>query len=175
MRIMITPRTTSTDSIRTRFTGTARGAVSRSSVTDATTMRASNGRRWRGETRARRRVRDRYLLFGHVDGDVREQRRAQIALPRIGKHAQHRCSLRRVLAQLKRAGEGGARGGAAEDALLLSELLAPSHGVRPGDRENAIDHARVHGVGRELGDEVGAPTLQGMGLPRGVAREGGAV
>ena len=79
--------------------------------------------------RAGHRPRDRKFLLGHVDRNVGEQRRAEIALAGIGKHAENVGAFWGLRRDLQRAGEGSARSYANENALFRRQLLAAANGV----------------------------------------------
>ena len=91
--------------------------------------RAASGQIAESRLRAGDRPQDCKLLLGHVDGNVGEQWRAEIALAGIGKHAEDVRPFRRLGRDLQRAGEGSARGYADENAFFRRELLAVANGV----------------------------------------------
>jgi len=63
----------------------------------------------RVEPTAGRRARDLEFLVGHVGRDIREQRRAEVALTRVRQHAQHVGARRQLAADLQRPRQRRAR------------------------------------------------------------------
>src|SRR4051812_9862234 len=113
--------------------------------------------RSRLELCAGRRVRNAYFLLVHVGRYVREQRRAEVTLAGVGKHAENVCSLLGLGRDLESAGKGRARGNADKNAFLGRKILAATNGLRTRDRQDAVDHLHRNRIVSELGDEVGGP------------------
>mmetsp|Transcript_20965 Transcript_20965/g.50286 ORF Transcript_20965/g.50286 Transcript_20965/m.50286 type:complete len:276 (-) Transcript_20965:452-1279(-) len=128
----------------------------------------------RKQLERRRGLGDLKLLLVHVGQNVREEGRGKVPLARVGQHCQDDGALLRLLRRLERRPHRAAAGDAREDAFLLREEL------RRLDRRGAGDGEQlVHQLGRrvlqDLGDEVGRPPLDRVGLERRVRADGGAV
>eukprot|EP00411_Alexandrium_monilatum_P013557 CAMPEP_0175272440 /NCGR_PEP_ID=MMETSP0093-20121207/46427_1 /TAXON_ID=311494 /ORGANISM="Alexandrium monilatum, Strain CCMP3105" /LENGTH=155 /DNA_ID=CAMNT_0016567231 /DNA_START=163 /DNA_END=627 /DNA_ORIENTATION=+ len=106
---------------------------------------------------ARRGHRDLPLLGAHLRVDVREEWRGEVALRGVRDHREDRGALRRLPADLEGRRDGGAAGGAAEDALHARELHGGVHGVLAVHHDDLVLELQVHPVLRDLGDEVGGP------------------
>src|ERR1700694_5996969 len=113
---------------------------------------------------------DLQVFLIHLRQDVREQWRAQVALAGVGKHAEDRRSLGRAGSELETRGKGSPRGNADKNPFLLRELPARLHRLRPRNRDDAVDELHLQRVPSELRNEVGAPALNRMWLPRGMPR-----
>src|SRR5436189_166544 len=81
-----------------------------------------------------------------ADGVIGEWRRAEVALARVGQHAQDIRALLRLGGHSQPACEGRARGNADKDAFLRSQVLAAADAFRPRDLQKLVEGLHVHGV-----------------------------
>src|SRR5262249_30748446 len=102
--------------------------------------------------------------WSHVRRHIGEEWRAEVALARVGEHAEDVRPRRRFRAHAQRSGERGPSGDADKDAFLASELGGVAERLGAGDGYEAMNHARLGGVGGQFRDEVGRPALHWVRL-----------
>mmetsp|Transcript_24949 Transcript_24949/g.57633 ORF Transcript_24949/g.57633 Transcript_24949/m.57633 type:complete len:409 (-) Transcript_24949:19-1245(-) len=118
---------------------------------------------------------DLQLLLVHIRGDGREERSGQVALSGIRQHAHDDAPLRRLLGRLNGGPHGGSSGDAREDALRPGQILRGLHGDAVRNGNVLVHELQIHALLQDQGDEVGGPSLDGVGLEGGVGSVGAAV
>lgn len=102
-------------------------------------------------------MRNCYFLFIHVSGNIRKQRRTQIAFARVRQHAEHGRAFRRFRTDAQGASKSRPRGDADKDPFLLRQIAAAAQRVGIWVRRGCPRDLEGTGTIRNVGFMIGVP------------------